>query len=148
MVDLSTYVTVGESIEIEKVVTDEEMKMFATITGDFDPLHIDDDYAKATQYGKRIAYGLMTLGLMSGPESDMSKRIIARNCPYKPVSLGYDKVRFIGPVFIEDVLTVTYTIESLDSDRLRSIGDCLIKNQKGETVVVAKHIMKWLVVEG
>jgi acyl dehydratase len=61
-----------------------------------------------------------------------------------PVSLGYDRIRFIAPVFIGDTLTVAYTIALLDEGRQRSAADILVTNQAGKTVTVAQHILKWV----
>jgi len=61
-----------------------------------------------------------------------------------PVSLGYDHVRFIKPVFINDTITVNYTVEDFGSERSRSYSNVEIVNQNNETVADAKHILKWV----
>jgi acyl dehydratase len=60
------------------------------------------------------------------------------------VSLGYDRVRFIKPVFINDTITVNYTVEEFDGERNRSYSQVEVVNQHNETVAVAKHILKWV----
>ena len=60
------------------------------------------------------------------------------------VSLGYDKVRFLGAVFIGDTLTLTYTIVEVDPIKRRSRSDIKVVNQKGELVGVAQHILAWV----
>jgi acyl dehydratase len=60
------------------------------------------------------------------------------------VSLGYDKVRFLGPVFIGDTLTLTYTITEVDPVKRRSRSEIKVVNQKGELVGVAQHILAWV----
>jgi acyl dehydratase len=61
-----------------------------------------------------------------------------------PVSLGYDKIRFLGPVFIGDTITVTYRITGIDEARRRSTSQIAITNQKGELVTVGSHVLKWV----
>jgi 3-hydroxybutyryl-CoA dehydratase len=61
-----------------------------------------------------------------------------------PVSLGYDRIRFIAPVFIGDTLNVAYTVTALNADRQRTTADILVTNQVGNKVAVAQHIMKWV----
>ena len=61
-----------------------------------------------------------------------------------PQSLGYDKVRFLGPVYIGDTLTLTYTISEIDLAKRRSRSDIKVVNQKGELVGVAQHILAWV----
>ncbi len=141
---MQDFVTIGERTTLAKTVTEADMLAFAAISGDFDPVHVDEEYAKTTPFGRRIVYGLLTLDLLSGPESEMSRRIVERGCPLKPVTLGYDRVRCLVPAFVGDTLRAIYTMESLDEERKRSIGDCRVVNQDGREVLVAKHIMKWV----
>ena len=61
-----------------------------------------------------------------------------------PVSLGYDRIRFIAPVFLEDTVTVTYRIQDVEPDRRRSRSEITVTNQDGETVAVGQHILKWV----
>ena len=137
-------VDIGERTEFSKTVTETDIALFSAISGDFDPVHVNDEYAKTTAFGRRIAHGIGVMGLLSAAESEMSRRIVARGSAYKPVSLGYDRVRFLKPVFVGDTLTAVYTIEEIDPGKLRAIGNCEIINQAGETCLVGKHIMKWV----
>jgi acyl dehydratase len=138
------FVEIGEQTVFSKTITDADFAAFSSISSDFDPVHVNEEYAKTTSFGRRIAHGLAVLSLMSGPESEMSRRIVERGCVYKPVTLGYDKVRFIKPVFCGDTLTATYTIAAIDSTALRAIGKCEITNQHDELVVFGNHVLKWV----
>jgi acyl dehydratase len=60
------------------------------------------------------------------------------------VSLGYDKVRFLGAVYIGDTVTLTYTITEVDPVKRRSRSDIKMVNQRGELVGVAQHILAWV----
>ena len=60
------------------------------------------------------------------------------------MSLGYDRIRFIAPVFLGDTITVTYTITEVDPARRRSRSRIEVTDQQGETVAVAEHILKWV----
>jgi 3-hydroxybutyryl-CoA dehydratase len=137
-------VEIGEQTQFAKTMTDSDLAMFSAISGDFDPVHVNEEYAKETGFGRRILHGIATLGLLSAAESEMSRRIVARGCAYKPVTLGYDKVRFLKPVFVGDTLTATYTIAAIDREKLRSVGKCEIANQAGDLCVVGEHILKWV----
>ena len=61
-----------------------------------------------------------------------------------PVSLGYDRIRFIGPVLLGDTITVKYTIASIDLERRRSVADIEVTTQNDELVAVGQHILKWV----
>lgn len=137
-------VELGETTEFSKTVTDADIAMFSAISGDFDPIHVDEEYARKTPFGRRIAHGIFVMGLLSAAESEMSRRIVSRGGDAKPVSLGYDRVRFIKPVFVGDTLTARYCISALDVDRMRATGTCEIYNQKGELCLAGEHIMKWV----
>ena len=60
-----------------------------------------------------------------------------------PVSLGYDGIRFLKPVYINDTVTVIYTISGIDQERRRTLADIEVKNQHGDLVAVGKHHLKW-----
>jgi len=63
------------------------------------------------------------------------------------VSLGYDRVRFVAPVFIGDTITVRYQITRLEPERDRSYGAIVVTNQHGTQVAVADHILKWVPID-
>jgi acyl dehydratase len=134
----------GETARFVKTVTERDLLLTAEITGDHDPLHVDAEYAARTAFGRRIAHGAMVLGLLSGTASAIAQRAIANGADGVPVSVGYDRVRFLAPVFIGDTLTATYTVERLDPEtgRSESLGEVL--NQSGQRCLVARHIMKWI----
>ena len=137
-------VEIGEATSFSKTITDADLLMFSAISGDFDPVHVDEEYAKTTPFGRRIAHGIAVLGLLSAAESEMSRRIVARGGSGKPVSLGYEGVRFLKPVFVGDTLKAQYTIAELHPEKARAIGRCEIRNQRNETVLVGNHLMKWV----
>jgi acyl dehydratase len=60
------------------------------------------------------------------------------------VSLGYDRVRFLAPVFIGDTVTLTYTIAEIDPQKRQSLADIEVLNQNGVRVAVARHILRWV----
>ena len=138
------HVEIGEKTEFAKTLTETDVALFSAISGDFDPIHVDDEYARTTPFGRRIAHGIAVMGLLSAAESEMSRRIVGRGSTLKPVSLGYDKVRFVKPVFIGDTLRVTYTIAALDEAKMRATGKCEIVYQRGELCLVGDHLMKWV----
>jgi acyl dehydratase len=69
---------------------------------------------------------------------------VAKYVGLTPVSLGYDRVRFVGPVFFGDTVTVSYTIDRLDGAKNRTFSNVEVRNQRGEVVAAAVHIMKWV----
>ena len=138
------YVGVGDRVEFRKTVGESDVYLFAGITGDLAPNHVDEEYMKASPYGRRIAHGALLVGFMSTTSTMMIDSCVRKGIPETPVSLGYDRIRFLGPVYINDTITVAYTITEVDPERSRTRADVVITNQAGETVAVAEHILKWV----
>jgi acyl dehydratase len=78
--------------------------------------------------------------------STVSTNVIAhcRDADETPVSVGYDKIRFLKPVFLGDTVTLVYTISEIDLERKRSVGQIEVTNQDDELVAVGNHILQWV----
>jgi len=137
-------VAIGEEARFVKTLTDADFVLFCAVSGDHDPIHVSDREARAAGFDKRIAHGLLTVSLLSATESEMSRRIVARGVKAKPLSLGYDKIRFLRPVYPGETLTAIYRIEGIDAEAMRAIGDCRVEAEDGTPVCVGKHVMKWV----
>jgi len=81
---------------------------------------------------------------MSTTSTMMIARSIEKGIEETPVSLGYDRIRFVRPVFIGDTISVVYTIAGIDHEKRRSTARVEITNQRDEVVAVADHILKWV----
>ena len=138
------YVTVGDQVRFAKTVSESDVYLFAGITGDLATNHVDEEYMRATPYGRRIAHGALLIGFMSTASTMMVERHGGLAQGETPVSLGYDRIRFTAPVFLGDTITVTYTIAEVALVRRRSRSKIEVSNQQGETVAVAEHILKWV----
>lgn len=138
------YVQPGDAVRFAKTVGESDVYLFAGITGDLSPNHVDDAFMQQTPYGRRIAHGALLVGYMSNTSTRIIDQTARPGDPEVPVSLGYDRIRFLKPVFIGDTITVRYEIATVDTDRRRSVADITIHNQDGELVAVAQHILKWV----
>jgi acyl dehydratase len=136
--------TIGLSTSFRKTVSESDVYLFAGITGDLSPNHVDEEAMRKTPYGGRIAHGALLVGYMSGVSTDIVEKCGAIRDTFLPVSLGYDRIRFLEAVKIGDTITMSYVIKSADEARSRTTADITIHNQKGELCAVATHIMKWL----
>jgi len=130
---------VGDSVTFSKTVGESDVYLFAGITGDFSPNHVNKEIMEGTPYKERIAHGVLSVGFASTTSTLMIEKSGAT-----AVSLGYDRIRFINPIFIGDTVTVTYTISEIDEENLRTRADIEVTNQRGETCTVAQHILKFL----
>ncbi len=138
------HVQIGDQATFSKTVGESDVYLFAGITGDFSGNHVNEEYMKQSAFGRRIAHGVLLVGFMSTTSSLMIAKVEQKGIDETPVSLGYDRIRFIKPVFIGDTVTVTYTISALEPDKRRSRSNIEVVNQDGVTVAVAEHIMAWV----
>ena len=143
MTENKTCLTVGESAEFTRHISAQDIAAFAQISGDDDPVHTDEEYAKTTPFGRIIAHGVLALSPASAVAAVISKRAMDRGAVGRPVSIGYDRIRFTRPVFAGNTLTAKYTIEEIDDVAGRSRSKVEITNENGELCVIATHIMVW-----
>jgi 3-hydroxybutyryl-CoA dehydratase len=138
------YVKVGDQVRFAKTVGESDVYLFAGITGDLSSNHVNEEVMQRSSYGKRIAHGALLIGFMSTSSTLMIEKSGGVGSQETPVSLGYDRIRFLGPVFIGDTITVTYTIAETDPARRRSRSEIAVTNQDGTLVAVGQHILKWV----
>jgi acyl dehydratase len=139
------YVQPGLEVSFAKTVGESDVYLFAGITGDLSSNHVNDQVMKQSKYGRRIAHGALLVGFMSAG----STRLIethggAAEGKATAVSLGYDRVRFLAPVFLGDTVNVSYRVTRVEPERDRSYGEISVTNQDGTQVAVAEHILKWV----
>ena len=137
-------VGVGDRVRFSKTVAEYDVYSFAGITGDFAQNHVNEEYMRSSKFGHRVAHGALLVGFMSTTSTMMIAKSVAAGISATPVSLGYDRIRFVHPVYFGDTITVDYTISAVDQEQDRSFADIEITNQGGHTVAIAKHILKWV----
>ena len=119
--------TVGQKAYRETVVTEGMVQAYAQITGDYNPLHFDPEFASRTRFERLIAQGGITTGLLHA--------LVAMDMP-GPGSVFVDQSwRFPRPVYIGDTIRAEATVQSVQEGRPMSSIDFVIKNQQGEEVL-------------
>lgn len=126
--------TLGLSRSLTKEITDHDIELFAEVSTDRNPVHLDEAYAQATMFKGRIAHGMLSAGLISA--------LLGEQLPgHGTVYLG-QTLKFLAPVRPGDVVTATATVTAIDAARRRvtlettcSVGDTTVI--KGEAVVLA-----------
>lgn len=134
--------SVGSRATFRKTVSESDVYLFAGITGDFSPNHVDETSMALTNYGRRIAHGALMVGYMSAASTKIVDGL--DRTQVTPVSLGYDRIRFLNPVFLGDTIEVRYEVKTIDHDRFRATAQVTVVNQRDETVAVAEHILKFV----
>ena len=118
---------VGDTSTFSKTVSEADVLLFAAVSGDNYPLHVDAEYAKQTRFGRRAAHGMLTASLVSTVVGLMLQ---------KPGGIYVEQsLRFRAPVFIGDTLTATAEVTELIPQRRRMRVRASVVNQRGETVL-------------
>lgn len=125
---------IGMTRSLSKIVTDRMIELFAEVSSDRNPVHLDDFYARDTIFEGRIAHGMLTAGLISA--------VIGEQLPgHGAVYLG-QTLKFMAPVRPGDRVTATVTVTAMDIARRRVTLDCACRVGdrvvlKGEALVLA-----------
>lgn len=126
----------GMAHETVHTITEDDIQKFAEVSGDYNPLHMDDDFAKTTIFGQRIAHGALTASYISG--------ILGNNLPGPGAIFTGLSMRFRRPVFIGDTVTVRAEV-SEKKDRGSQVTlkvTCIVDGKRvitGEAQVVARR---------
>jgi 3-hydroxybutyryl-CoA dehydratase len=127
---------IGDSAEFSKTVTESDIITFAGLTGDFNPVHINVEYAKQSIFKERIAHGMLSAGFIS---TVLGTELPGPNSIY----LGQD-LKFTAPVKIGDTITARATImEKREDKRILKLAT-VVTNQHGETVIDGSAVIKKL----
>ena len=138
------YLKAGDEVSLERLLTESAVNGFADISGDHSPNHTEEATMSGSVYQGRIAHGALLIAYMSACSTEIVERIPNVRASETPVSLGYDHIRFIKPVYIGDRLNLCYKVRDVDAVRRRARSDITITNQAGDTVCVGEHILKWV----
>ena len=136
-------VPIGREATFTKTVGESDVYLYAGITGDLSPNHVDRTYMERSAWGRRMAHGALLLGFVS-TASTMAIADTREGAEETPVAVGMDRVRFLKPVFIGDTVTVSYRIERFDATKRRTFAKAGVTNQDGELVAVADHLLQWV----
>lgn len=135
---------VGDGASFSRTVAECDIYAFAGLTGDFAPQHTDEATMRRSAFGRRIAHGAMMVGFMSRASTMAVAGVDSANGSETLVNLGYDRVRFVAPVFIGDTITVTYCVTEMDATKRRAKAEVRITNESGATVAVAVNVLQWV----
>jgi 3-hydroxybutyryl-CoA dehydratase len=118
---------VGESATLERTIDDAMIRGFAEVTGDRNPVHLDDDYAKESFFGGRIAHGMLVASLIS--------EVLGTRLPGPGTIYLSQQLAFRAPVRPGDTVTVRAEIIAFDKERSRITMSTRVTNQRGEIVI-------------
>ncbi|MZQ99275.1 MAG: dehydratase [Acidaminobacter sp.] len=132
---------VGDTCSFTKTISESDVYLFAGITGDFSQMHMNEEFMKTTPYKTRIVHGVLTFALGSTASTLIQLQV---NSPIPSVSYGYDRLRFVKPVYFGDTVTAVYTVTEVDEDSMKTFAKLEVLNQHGQVCTVATHILKFI----
>ena len=116
-------IKIDMSVSYSQTITDADVKNFAGISGDHNPIHVDDEYASKSRYKKRISHGLIPGSFFSAL---FGTKLPGPGCVYVQQTFNFKR-----PVYLGDTVTATATVTSIDQDKRRVFFDttCTVKNK-------------------
>jgi 3-hydroxybutyryl-CoA dehydratase len=125
---------IGQAAEFSKTVTETDVSFFSAISGDFNPLHVDVEYAAKSRFGARVAHGPLTLALSAG--------LLGMQLPGLGTIAVTNHIEYLKPVYIGDTITSRVEVVDLDRDANRATMGLGWRNQSGELVAEGYAVVK------
>ena len=126
-------VSLGETASLTKTITEADIALFAGLTGDFNPLHLDKEFAKRTRFGERIAHGLLTAGLISA--------VLGTSLPGPGSIYLSQSLNFHEPVKIGDTITAAVKVSAYNREKRVVTLETKCHNQDGIVVLSGKAVL-------
>ena len=126
-------IQVGQVAELAKTVTEADVTLFAGVTGDFNPVHVDAEAAAQSRFGERIAHGMLSAGFISA--------VLGRRLPGTGSIYLSQSLRFTKPVRIGDTVTARVEVVEVLATKRRVRLATVCRNQQGETVVDGEAVV-------
>ncbi len=118
---------VGQTATFSKTIAECDVYQFAGITGDFNPVHVDAEYAATTRFGNRLVHGMLTSAFIC--------TVLGTALPGVGTIHVSQTLEFLLPVFIGDTVTITLTVKEIIPENRLAVIDCSIRNQHQQIVV-------------
>ena len=127
---MSSRYFVGQKASVSRTISESDVYLFAGVTGDLNPAHTNEEYAKTTHFKTRIAHGMLSAGLISA--------VLGMHLPGPGTIYTGHTLKFLAPVHIGDTITATAEIKSLDLERNRVVLTTTCANQEGTVVLTGE----------
>jgi 3-hydroxybutyryl-CoA dehydratase len=128
-----TDLRIGDSFSTVREVTDELIRAFAEVSGDRNPIHLDEEFAAKTRFGKRIAHGMLSGAFISA--------VLGNEFSERRIVYMSQTMRFVAPVFIGDTITTTATATHIREDKGIVTLETTCKNQDGVTTLKGESVV-------
>lgn len=123
----------GRKRLFSKTISESDVYMFAGVTGDVNPAHVNEAYAQTTPFKTRIAHGILSAGLISA--------VLGTQLPGPGAIYASQTLKFTAPVRIGDTITATATVKELIPERNRAVIETVCRNQEGIVVTTGEAVL-------
>ena len=117
----------GQHVTFTKTFTEADLRRFIEITGDVNPLHVDEEFAAATPFGRRVLHGMLTASIFS--------TMVGMLLPGTGAIYRSQTIRFLLPVHLDETVTAHFVVRSVDRAKHRLEIDSWIENEAGQHVI-------------
>ena len=124
---------VGDTATMSKTITDDDIRIFADLLGDHNSIHLDDEYASKTRFGRRIAHGMLSASLIS--------TTIGVKLPGPGTVYLNQNFKFVAPVYPNDTVTARVTVSKIREDKPIVTLETVCHNQHGELIVKGEAVV-------
>ncbi len=124
---------ISQSAYLIKTISENDLQQFAQITGDNNPVHLDETYAQKTRFGKRIAHGMLGASLISA--------VIGTQLPGEGTIYLSQSLQFKAPMYIGDTITAQVTITNIREDKPLITLETVCTNQHGTAVILGEALV-------
>lgn len=118
---------VGQHVMLTKTFSEDDVRRFIEITGDVNPLHVDEAFAEQTQFGRRVLHGMLTASILS--------TMVGMLLPGTGAIYRSQTINFLRPVHVGDTVTAHFVVRAIDRAKHRLTIDSWIENEAGERVI-------------
>lgn len=126
-------IKIGDSAVLTKTITEKDVQLFGELTGDFNPVHFDAEFAKTTRFGKRIAHGMLSASLISS--------VLANQLPGRGTVYLSQTLKFTAPVYLDDTVTVRVTVTAIKESKPIVTLETVCTNQKDEIILKGEAVV-------
>ncbi|MBA3711738.1 MAG: MaoC family dehydratase [Pyrinomonadaceae bacterium] len=126
-------IKVGDTAIVTQMITDDDIHTFADLIGDHNSVHLDDEYARKTRFGRRIAHGMLCGSLISA--------VIGEQLPGRGAVYLSQTFKFVAPVYPGDTITARVTVVKIRVDKNILTLETVCEKQNGETVITGEAVV-------
>jgi 3-hydroxybutyryl-CoA dehydratase len=129
-------IKIGDKFSIERTVTDELVRSFAELSGDHNPIHLDEGFAATTRFGRRIAHGMLSGAFIS--------TVLGFEFRERKIVYLSQTMKFVAPVFLDDTITTTATVTNIREDKGIVTLETVCTNQNGDVTLTGEAALMLL----